>query len=92
MKFTDLELEDPITKDQYQVQVKSQATWDDFDGYAKQFNRQLHRKLYFVVHTPDKKLAALQEQPQDIELILPGRLSEMVVRLGLVDWLMSHIK
>jgi hypothetical protein len=62
------------------------------DSYAKQFNRQLHRKLYFVVHTPDKKLAALQEPPQDIELILPGRLSEMVVRLGLVDWLMSHIK
>jgi hypothetical protein len=92
MKFTDLELEDPITKDQYQVQIKSQATWSDFDGYTKQFNRQLHRKLYFVVHTPDKKLAALQELPQDIELILPGRLSEMVVRLGLVDWLMSHIK
>jgi len=92
MKFTDLELEDPITKDQYQVQIKSQATWADFDSYAKKFNRQLHRKLYFVVHTPDKKLAALQEKPQDIELILPGRLSEMVVRLGLVDWLMSHIK
>jgi len=92
MKFTDLELEDPITRDKYQVQIKSQATWVNFERYAKDFNRQLHRKLYFVVHTPDKKLAALQERPRDVELILPGQLSEMVVRLGLVDWLMSHIK
>ena len=92
MKFTDLELEDPITGDKYQVQIKSQATWEQFENYATQFNPQLHRKLYFVVHTPDKKLAALQEQPQDVELILPSRLSEMVVNLGLVGWLMSHIK
>ena len=92
MKFTDLELEDPITSDKYQVQIKSRATFEDFERYAKQFNRQLNRRLYFVVHTPDKKLAALQEQPRDVELILPGQLSEMVVRLGLVDWLMSHIK
>jgi hypothetical protein len=92
MKFTDLELEDPITRDKYQVQIKSQATWEDFERYATQFNRQLHRKLYFVVHSPDKKLATLNELPHDVELILPNQLSEMVVRLGLVDWLMSHIK
>jgi len=92
MKFTDLDLEDPITGDKYQVQIKSQATSDEFEDYAEQFNRRLHRKLYFVVHTPDKKLAALQEQPQDVELILPSRLSKMAVRLGLVDWLVSHIK
>jgi len=91
MKFADLELEDPITGDKYQVQIKSQATWEEFEHYATQFNRQSHRKLYFVVHTPDKKLAALQEQPPGVELILPGRLSEMVVKLGLVGWLMSHI-
>jgi hypothetical protein len=92
MKFTDLDLEDPITGDKYQVQIKSQATWEEFESYVVQFNRRLYRKLYFVVHTPDKKLAALQEQPQNIELILPSRLSEMVVHLGLVNWLLSHIK
>lgn len=92
MKFTDLELEDPITGDKYQVQIKSQATREEFNNYAVRFNRQSHRKLYFVVHTPDKKLATLQEQPQGVELILPSRLSEMVVNLGLVGWLMSHIK
>jgi len=92
MKYTDLELEDPITRDKYQVQIKSRATFEDFERYAKQFNREHYRKFYFVVHTPDKKLEALQEPPLDVELILPGQLSEMVVRLGLVSWLMSHIK
>ncbi len=92
MKFMDLELEDPITRDKYQVQIKSQATFEDFERYAKQFNREHYRKFYFVVHTPDKKLETLQEPPQDVELILPGRLSEMAVRLGLVSWLISHIK
>jgi hypothetical protein len=92
MKFTDLDLEDPITGDKYQVQIKSQATYEEFESYVVQFNGQMYRKLYFVVHTPDKKLAELQEQPQNIELILPSRLSEMVVHLGLVNWLMSHIK
>jgi hypothetical protein len=92
MKFTDLELEDPITGDKYQVQIKSQATLKDFESYAKDFDRQHHRKLYFVVHSPDKKLSTVQELPQDVELILPRRLSEMVVRLGLVDWLKAHIK
>lgn len=92
MKFTDLELEDPITEDKYQVQIKSQATLKDFQDYAKGFDRQHRRKLYFVVHSPDKSLSAIQELPQDVELILPSRLSEMVVRLGLVGWLKEHIK
>lgn len=92
MKFTDLELEDPITQDKYQVQIKSQATLKDFQDYVQDFNPQNHRKFYFVVHSPAKKLVALNELPPNVELVLPNRLSEMVVRLGLVDWLMSHIK
>ncbi len=92
MKFTDLELEDPITGDKYQVQIKSQASWKEFEYYVSQFNPQLHRKLYFVVHSPDKKLSEIQKQLRNIELILPNRLSEMVVHLGLVNWLMSKIR
>lgn len=92
MKSIDLELEDPITEGKYQVQIKSQATLKEFQGYANKFDRQHHRKLYFVVHSPDKNLSAFQEFPPDVELILPGRLSEMVVRLGMVGWLKDHIK
>lgn len=92
MKTTDLELEDPITRDQYKVQVKSQATLEDFKGFLKQSNQGPHKKRYFVVHSPARQLAARQLLPPDVELVLPDRLSEMAVRLGLVDWLLNHIK
>lgn len=91
MKYADLELEDPITHDKYQVQIKSSAQLADFEEYSNQFNGRGYRKLYFVVHSPDAKLAT-QTGTTEIELILPERLSEMAVELGLVDWLMQHIK
>ncbi len=93
MKYIDLELEDPITKERYQVQIKSKATRKEFDYYAKQFNpKQPLRWFYFVVHSPNEELKALDNPWPNVKLIGPGQLSEMVVRLGLVDWLMSHIK
>ena len=93
MKDIDLELEDPITKDRYLVQIKTGATLKDFERYAKKFNPQdTIRRLYFVVHTPSEELKALKNPWPNVQLIGPNQLSEMVVRLGLVDWLMSHIK
>ena len=91
MKYADLELEDPITHDKYQVQIKSRAGLADFEKYSSQFSGRGYRKLYFVVHSPDAKLGAQTSTPE-IDLVLPERLSEMAVELGLVDWLMQHIK
>lgn len=72
---------------------KSKATRKEFDYYAKQFNpKQPLRWFYFVVHSPNEELKALNNPWPNVKLIGPGQLSEMVVRLGLVDWLMSHIK
>jgi len=86
MKFVDLELEDPITKERYQVQIKSKATLEEFEDYAKRFNPHSPvRWLYFVVHSPNKKLETLREPRPDVKLVGPNQLSEMVVRLGLVD-------
>lgn len=92
MKYADLELEDPITRDLYQVQVKSRATLADFENYSKQFSGHGYRKLYFVVHSPNPKLARCQGYSPHVELVLPHRLSEMAVDLGLVSWLMNRIK
>lgn len=46
LKFVDMELEEPITGEQYQVQVKSDATIADFKEYAEQFTERDFRKLY----------------------------------------------
>lgn len=92
MKFADLELEDAITGDCYQVQIKSEATLSDFEKYSAEFDNEGYRKLYFVVHSPSSNLKRIKEHRPDVELILPNRLSEMAVNLGLVEWLMCHIK
>jgi len=93
MKFSDIELEEPITGEMYQVQVKSAATSRDLQAYTKAFDRERYRKLFFVVHTPDRKLLETHI-PADspVQLILPKRLAEMVVELGLLNWLLNKVR
>jgi hypothetical protein len=98
MKYTDIELVEPITNDMYQVQVKSKATLKEFEEYARDFSVNNYRKLYFVVHSPERSLAELandkhkQYSDKGIELILPERLGKMVVGYGLIDWLLKKIR
>jgi hypothetical protein len=89
MKYADLELEEPITGERYQVQVKSKADVSDLAEYSQQFDSKVFRKLFFVVHTPSSKLAK-QNSSGNVELVLPGRLAEMVVNAGLVNWLLAR--
>ena len=93
MKFVDMELEEPITGDLYQVQVKSAATVGDFEEYIQNFSSGSFRKFYFVVHSPEEKLANYQGmRDESIELILPRQLAQMVVDFGLTDWLLKKIR
>ena len=93
MKFSDIELEDPINDEIYQVQVKSAASFRDFHYYAQNFDTSKYRKLFFVVHTPDKKLSETQPNYENqVQLVLPKRLSQMIVDLGLVNWLMNKVR
>lgn len=92
MKFSDIELEDPINDERYQVQVKSAATFQDFMDYSQDFTTDKYRKLFFVVHTPDEKLSKMQPNESPVQLVLPNRLSEMVVDHGLTNWLMNKVR
>ena len=93
LKYVDMELEEPITHDMYQVQVKSQATYEEYEEYAQNFSHGNFRRLFFVVHSPDKKLAdAGVGKFPDVELLLPNLLAAKVVEFGLTDWLLKRIK
>lgn len=91
MKYSDIELREPITGEMYQVQVKSSATARDLQKYKDAFAGGKYRKLFFVVHTPDRRLATSCTVDDSVEVILPGRLARIVVELGLVDWLLNKI-
>lgn len=92
MKYVDLELVEPITGEAYQVQVKSKAGVSQFQAYAKAFSAQGFRKLYFVVHSPSAQLEALDHDFEDVELVLPSRLGELVVDGGLVSWVLDKVR
>lgn len=91
VKFTDMNLEEPVTGDKYQVQVKSASTLKEFESYRSQFNGGLYRRMYFVVHSPDKALKAA-EGDDKVHLIHNARLARMVVDAGLVGWLMEKVR
>jgi hypothetical protein len=91
MKYVDMELEEPITGNLYQVQVKSDATVADFKKYAELFSEGDFKKLYFVVHNSKEKWANAPVY-RNVELILQERLAEMTVDLGLVNWLVKRIR
>lgn len=92
MKSVDLELEEPITGDAYQIQVKSKAGVPEFEQYCAEFSNEGFRRLYFVVHSPSAQLAALPPRADDIELVLPRQLGELVVDHGLVGWLRDRVR
>ncbi len=91
MKFADLELEEPINHERYQVQIKATADLGDFTKYRDQFAGRGFRKLFFIVHSPSPNLAG-EPSSAAVELVLPERLSEMVVDGGLVSWLLAKVR
>lgn len=88
MKYVDIELEEPITGDLYQVQVKSDAS---IAKYAEQFTEGDFRRLYFVVHNSKAKWTDAP-QYKGVELILQEQLAQMVVDFGLVNWLLKRVR
>jgi hypothetical protein len=86
-------LEDPITGDLYQVQIKSHATAKDFYHYASYFSGSKYRRLFFIVHSPDENLLKIKaDEFPKVELILSRKIAEMTIDLGLLNWLMSKIQ
>jgi hypothetical protein len=92
MKYVDLELVEPITGEAYQVQIKSKASLAEFEAYAKRFSREGFRKLYFVVHSPSRDLEGLESEFEDVELVLPSRLGELVAEGGLIRWVLDKVR
>lgn len=92
MKYADIELEEPVTGDAYQVQVKASADLADFEEYAEKFSSEGFRGMYFVVHSPSKDLAAASSDFEAVKLVLSDRLGAMVVDGGLVRWVLDKIR
>jgi hypothetical protein len=90
-KAYDLELREPLTGTRYVVQVKSQAGLADAKAAAAQFSPNDYRKVFFVVHSPDRDLLGCTSLPSHVELVEPARLAQLALDAGLTQWLEDKV-
>jgi hypothetical protein len=90
-KAYDLELREPLTGTRYVVQVKSQAGLAAAMVAATQFSPSDYRKIFFVVHSPDRDLHSCANLPSHIDLVEPTRLAELALDAGLTQWIESKV-
>jgi hypothetical protein len=90
-KSIDLGLLSPVTGERAFVQIKSTSTMSEFQDYIKEFERlEEYDKMFYVLHTRDKSLAAWQDTP-GIKLWDEKKLAILVVNSGLIIWLIEKV-
>jgi hypothetical protein len=74
------------------VQVKSSASQRVFQDYIERFKqrRDFYARMIFAVHTPTGKLVAPADLPA-VQLWTGMKVAELVVRLGLGEWVEKRI-
>lgn len=90
-KLVDLVLEQPTTGELAAVQVKSassQRKLDSFVGDADETGK--FDRLFFVCHSPKGELAAPADRT-DVHVWTGREFANVVLRLGLVDWVMEKV-
>jgi len=74
------------------VQVKSSANQAVLNDYVKRFNarRDRYARMIFAVHSPNGKLVLPKNNPA-VQIWEDGRIANLVVRLGLGEWVEGRI-
>jgi hypothetical protein len=87
----DVEVEDLTAGEIAFVQVRSSATQDVLDDFVERFKkrRDFYARMIFAVHSPSAKLTALADVP--VVLWTGDRVAQLVVRLGLGEWVESRL-
>lgn len=86
-KAYDLELREPITGDRYVVQVKSKAGAEELRETIDAFSPDDYRRVFFVVHSPEKSLSSVRKVPAHVEVVPPALLADLALSAGLSKWL-----
>lgn len=90
-KTFDLVLEESSNNDIYGVQIKSSCSYKDFEKYSHEFENNYateFEKLFFVIHTP-KGNWNNASQYEKVEIININKLAELVIKAGLVEWILN---
>jgi hypothetical protein len=88
MKTTDIELRLPVTDERAMVQIKSQTSQAEMNEYISTFDRWAMQRLFYIYHTSKEPLRLGGPDPR-ITLIGPQDLASLVLRAGLVEWVLE---
>jgi hypothetical protein len=89
-KTLDLDLFSPIANERYLVQIKSKAGRRQFEEFQEATSdMDIYSRCYFVVHTPISDLAKTLETDMH-RLWLPAEIADLVMRYGLIDWVIER--
>ena len=86
-KTLDLDLVLPSTGERAFVQVKSKTNQAEFDEYVSHFEAlDAYDRMFFIFHSGDAKT-----DDEQVTVIGPEKLAEMVVDAGLATWLVRKV-
>ena len=88
----DVEAENPAIGEIAFVQVKSSASQKVLDDYVERFKqrREFYARMIFAVHSPIGKLNPPADLPA-VQVWTGDRVAQLVVRLGLGEWVESRL-
>lgn len=88
-KSIDLDVLSPVTGVRAFIQVKSQSSKDEFEGYIKDFDQMpQYKEMYYVCHTGTQALEQIQK-PDNVQLIGLEQMAKLTVNAGLTEWLIT---
>lgn len=88
-KTLDLELFAPVTGERAIVQIKSQSNLKEFEQYQDDFAKMNdYDKFFYVVHS-DKGTLTDYINETETNLYLVGKVADLTISAGLVDWVIK---
>lgn len=88
-KDIDLLLTSPVTKERIAIQVKSESSASELRKYIERFSSMSDfSRFFYVVHSKKEDLESITVPP-NVTVISGQELGDLVVRSGLVDWVIK---
>ncbi len=86
-KLVDLDLELPTTQERAFVQVKTGTNQNELQSYIDLMQQESFGRMFYVYHS-----GTLHTDQDNVTLIGPMKLANMVLNAGLTDWVMRKVE
>jgi len=92
LKDVDLIVEQAFTGERMAVQIKSKASQQVINDYARRLGERAdEERIMLICHSSESGLKApTSESERGLELMLDDDVADLAIKVGLVDWVLSR--